>query len=282
MNRLTKWAVRGALGLGAVAVIAVGGVYAASEAIRTQRWDKAPVHIVKVQDDGAVARGARLATVYGCHDCHGQDLTGRTFHEDSIVRITGANLTLAAARQSDEELARAIRMGVAADGRGLWVMPSEAFATLTDAETADLIAYLRTFKSAGPPRNALQVKFVGRLGVVLGKFRSAAANLADHPAQAIDLGPAHAQGRSLSRACMECHGTDLKGGGALNTPDLTIAATYSPADFERLMHTGVASADRRLPMMGPTAEARFKGLSHEEISALHAYLKARAEALPIR
>lgn len=280
MNRIAKWAARAGLGLVGAAAVATGAVYAGSEMVRAKHWPKAAQEVQASRDPGAVARGARLARIYGCHDCHGADLTGRRFHDDGVAVITGANLSLAAPRQSDADLARAIRTGVAADGRGLWVMPSEALATLSDQETGDLIAYLRTFPPRGQPHETVKVGFVGRLGVVLGKFKPAPAILAERPAHALDLGPRHARGRALARACMECHGSALTGGGPLKAPDLTIAASYDLAAFTRLMRTGVAAGERTLPMMSPTARDRFALFSDDEIAALHGYLRARAEKTP--
>jgi mono/diheme cytochrome c family protein len=156
-------------------------------------------------------------------------------------------------------------------------MPSDAFSRLSDAETADLITYLRTFPARGAPQPAKVLGPVGRVGVLIGKFRSAPAILkASRDAGPPDLGPQFAQGRTLARACMECHGLDLKGSTTVNAPDLAIAGAYDPADFERLLRTGVAAGGRKLGLMSEVAPGRFNAFSHEEIAALHAYLKARA------
>lgn len=118
---------------------------------------------------------------------------------------------------------------------------------------------------------------VGRLGVLLGKFRSAPEQIAaQHGLSPADMGPAHAQGRSLARACMECHGVDLKGGSTTGAPDLTIAAAYDFADFDRLLRTGVAAGGRRLGLMSESAPRRFDSLTPQEMHALHDYLRARA------
>jgi mono/diheme cytochrome c family protein len=282
VNRVAKWGARIGLGLVAAAVLASGAVYVSSEVIRRRHWPKQPITLVASTDPQAAARGERLARIMGCQDCHGADLTGRLFHDEpAVARIAGANLTLAAAHQSDADLARAIRTGVGSDGRGLWVMPSSAFTTLTDAETADLIAYVRSVKPAGGPGVGIQLGPIGRLGVALGQFHSEPATLAKPRPAAFDAGAAHAQGRALSRACMECHGVDLKGSGTgLKAPDLTMAASYPLADFKRFMRTGLAAGDRQLPMMSPTARARFAVLTDDEIAALHGYLQARAEQMP--
>lgn len=53
-------------------------------------------------------------------------------------------------------------------------------------------------------------------------------------------------GRRLARACIEFHGPALAGRETLGARDLTIAAAYDLADFEKLLRTGVAAGDRRL------------------------------------
>jgi cytochrome c553 len=279
VKRIVRWIVVGFAALAVVVVVAGLGAFAASEAVFRWPYAKPSVNLRASTDPGAVARGRRLATVAGCHDCHGDDFSGKLFHDEpAIVRAWAPNLTLVASQHSDAELDRAIRHGVGADGRTLWVMPSEAFAQLTDAETADLLAYLRTFRPAGAKQPALQLGPVGRVGLLLGKFESAPKALEKvGDRRPVDLGPQFAQGRSLSRACVECHGAELKGGGPTGAPDLNIVGAYEPEDFERLMRTGLAAGGRKVGLMTQIAPPRFNALSHEEIAALHAYLKARAQ-----
>jgi cytochrome c553 len=280
MKRVLKWLGLGLAGLVGVAVLAVALLYAGTEIMIRRSHPKAPVTITASRDLGAAARGAHLAKVYGCNDCHGANLEGRLFFDEMpLARIAGPNLSLKIGHQSDADLARAIRQGVAADGRELWIMPSDAFANLTDAETADLLAYLRSKPPIGHVQIDKQLGPVGRLGAVLGKFRSAPALIAANRGAGLpDLGPQFAQGRSLARACVECHGADLKGSDGVKSPDLTIAGAYDEADFERLLRTGIGAGDRKLGLMSETAPGRFNAWSHQEIGALHAYLKARAAA----
>jgi hypothetical protein len=58
-----------------------------------------------------------------------------------------------------------------------------------------------------------------------------------------------------------------------------IAASYDPADFERLLRTGKAAGNRELRLMSASSRIRFATLSDAEIAALHGYLKARAEGV---
>lgn len=279
MKRVLKWAGYGAAGVVVFVLFAVAGALTASEMMI--RWPASGEAATLISAKaGSVERGGRIAKLNGCHDCHGDRLEGRLFHDEMpILRAWGPNLTQIAAAQSDAELDRAIRHGVAGDGRRLWVMPSFALSQLSDQEAADLIAYVRSFPVTGEAQPRLQVGHLGRLGVLLGKFESEPAMLAKAgPPVLPDYGPQFAQGREVAELCVECHGADLKGMDLLKSPDLTMAASYDRADFTRLLHEGVAAGDRKLDgLMGGVARSRFNALTEAEIAALHNYLKVRAE-----
>jgi mono/diheme cytochrome c family protein len=280
MKRLLKWAGYGLAGIVALLLVVIGGAFAVSEAMIRWPAEKPTVRLVAASDPGAVERGRVVAKLNGCHDCHGKDLQGQLFHDEMpIIRAWGPNLSQLMTKQTDADLDRAIRHGVAADGRRLWIMPSSAFAHLSDQETADLVAYLRTYRPTGEKQPRFQVGPVGRLGVLLGQFKSEPDVLkANGPGLKLeDLGPQHAEGRELARACIECHGQTLAGSAMVKSPDLSIVASYDPEDFERLLHTGVAAGNRKLGLMSAVAPARFGDLTSEQIAALQGYLKARAD-----
>lgn len=279
MNRILKWAGYGLAGVVGACALAVGGAFAVSEAMIRWPVEKPAATLVASRDPGAVSRGLKVAKLNGCHDCHGDRLEGRLFHDEMpIIRAWGPNLALLLAEQSDADFDRAIRHGVAGDGRRLWIMPSSAFAHLTDQEMADLMAYLRTYKPVGEEQPRFQVGPVGRIAVLLGKFKSEADTIRETGGLKLeDLGPRHAVGRHVARACVECHGQTLEGSPILKSPSLDMAASYDPADFHRLLRTGVAAGDRRLGLMTAVGPSRFNALSDQEIAALQDYLKARAE-----
>lgn len=279
MKPVLKWAGYGLAGVVSACVLAVGGALAVSEAMIRWPVEKPTATLVASSDPGAVARGRKVAKLNGCHDCHGDRLEGRLFHDEMpIIRAWGSNLSLLLAERSDADFDRAIRHGVGGDGRRLWIMPSNAFAHLTDQEMADLMAYLRTFKPTGQVQPRSQIGHVGRIGILLGQFTSEPDMIRTNgPLKLEDLGPEHAEGRQVARACIECHGQTLKGSPFLKSPDLNMAASYDPADFEKLMRTGIAAGDRKLGLMTAVGPARFNDLTSDEIAALQGYLKARAQ-----
>ncbi|MEW5684638.1 MAG: c-type cytochrome [Pseudomonadota bacterium] len=282
MKRVLKVAGYVLAGLVSLVVLIVAGAFVGSEAMI--RWPVArpastlPAAIAAATDPDALARGKRLAKLTGCHDCHGDNLEGKLFHDEMpILRAYAPNLSRALAGRTDAEIDLAIRHGVGVDGRRLWVMPSSAFSQLSDRETADLIAYLRTYRPAGEIQPRIQVGPVGRIGVLLGKFSSEPDTLAKAAPRLADAGSQHAEGRALARLCVECHGPALEGSPMMKSPDLSIAASYDAEDFERLMSTGVAAGGRKIGLMTAMGPARFHALTREEVAALHGYLKARAQ-----
>lgn len=280
MKTLLKWAGRGFAALLMVFVLAAAFVWLRSEATLRQTYPKPTSAGLKLDGGAAqIERGRHLATIYGCNDCHGADLTGLLFHDEpAVARLWAPNLTHVARDWSAEDIDRALRHGVRPDGRGLWVMPASAFSRLSDEDASAVIAYLKTQGARGSVRPRLKVGPVGRVGVVLGKFEGE-VELLKAPRAPADLGPQLRRGRYLAMtACAECHGMALEGSkGALTTPDLTIAAAYDKPGFERFLRTGVAADGKPRGLMTQMAKTRFAHFTPEEFDALYAYLVARAE-----
>ena len=137
---------------------------------------KMPVHrepypdaekgFAKADFSDPVRRGAYLVTIGHCMECHstfsagvsdfkdGLGHGGRKFGSaivkglpDTVVPNITADPAAGIGTWSDAEIARAIRQGVARDGRRLNPpMAYPFYAGLSDADTADIIAYLRTLK----------------------------------------------------------------------------------------------------------------------------------------
>ena len=254
-----------------------GWVYAKGDGVLHHRY---PLPASAALPPASVAQGAHLAVIYGCTDCHGDDLRGRPFpHPDPFSSVTSATLTQKAKTYSDADFDRVIREGVTPEGYSVEFMPSNAFTHMSDAEASAIISYIRSLPAGGPDTAEWRPGWKGYWRLGTGKFPPGHAFMADAKRlQPRDLGAATAAGRHLTAvACSECHGADLTGqkGGP---PDLVIAGAYDPADFRRLLRTGVAAGGRELPMMSPTARKRFSHFTEDEVEAIRAYLVARANA----
>ncbi len=103
-------------------------------------------------DGRGVAKGKRLAKLYGCSEgCHGKGIEGAVQYDQLMVgRVVAPNLTSAVRRYSDPELAAIIRTGVRPDGHNI-IMMSEFLRLLTDEELGDIVAYLRSVPAVEGP-----------------------------------------------------------------------------------------------------------------------------------
>lgn len=240
-----------------------------------------PVPIAAATDPGAAARGKALADVTGCTDCHRDDLRGGPFIDEGWLhgRYHASNLTLVAAKSSDEDLARIVRLGVKPDGRGVVAMPSFGFVRLTDAEMSDLLAFIRSRPPGGEVQPPHHVGPLDQWDLWRGdKLRLAVDYVATERVKDPREIPGHEAGRHLARiVCAECHGGDLRGNGwDSGAPDLVVAASYDLQAFTRLLREGVPLGGRKLGLMGRVARDRLRKLSDDQVAQLHAYLVARA------
>jgi mono/diheme cytochrome c family protein len=254
-----------------------GWVHVKADGVLHRRYPLPPPAALPAGD---AAVGAHLAVVYGCTDCHGDDLRGRPYpHPDPFTSVNSANLTVKARTYSDADFARVIREGLTPAGFSVEFMPSNAFTHMTDGEVAAIVAYVRSLPAGGADVAEWRPGWKGTWQLANGQFLPGQAFfMADGRKTPRDEGPATGVGRHLTAvACSECHGNDLTGhkGGP---PDLMIAGAYDPADFRRLLKTGVAAGGRQVGMMSGAARKRFSHFTDEEVEAIRLYLVARANA----
>jgi cytochrome c553 len=245
---------------------------------RTHRVATAQLEIPS--NAAALERGAHLARIHGCTDCHGANLEGRIFVDAPPFRVVAPNLTPGEGGIGDQYDSRtfdaAIRHGIGADGRALFIMPSAAFHQLGDEDAAALIAYLRQLR---PVDNALpptEFRPLGRVLAAVALDPDMEVTLEPARSAAPPPGPTATYGEYLaSITCAYCHGPQLEGAQppmpeSPPAPALAAAGRWSPAEFELALRTGMTPDGRRLdPEYMPwsfTAQ-----MSSEEIQALHAY-----------
>ncbi len=273
-------AVGSLVGLG---IIGYALVYVLSERVLHRTYQVPGVALAIPTDPESIREGRRLATIRGCfHDCHGKEAEGQVMFDDPLIaRIVAPNLPAAVRRYSDAQIAVIVRNGLRPDGRSLMVMPAEAFAGMTDADLGRIIAFLKNLPPAPGPGPSVSVGPLGRVGLVTGKFKTAARLIADTvpPPGATDQEAE--RGRYLARTiCAECHGTSLRGDANpdFTSPDLRMVASYSSEAFTRLLRTGVALGERNVGVMSLQARKNLSQLTDSEIAALYRYLHAMPEA----
>lgn len=279
MRKFLKWTGFVVVGVVAVALAAFAWLYLASERVLARKYTATdPVSLTIPGEASEIAQGQRIAQLAGCLHCHGDNLTGGVVDDiPNFVRLVAPNISTLLPAYSDAQLATMLRKGVKPDGHSVLFMPSEMFRHLGDADLARLIAWLRTMPAIPEGvEEKTQVRIIGRLILANGDYKPGALAIESSP-PAVDTFDANgpvSHGRYLTmNFCSECHGQDLQGFAPINAPALSVAKGYSPEQFARLMHDGVALGDRELKLMGPASRARFANFTPEETAAVHAFLR---------
>jgi cytochrome c553 len=282
MAKVWRWTGYVVIAVLSLITVAAAAVWVISSHKLHQQLAGRPENLVR-PTAAQLADGNRQLRVLACMSCHGEGLRGNLVIDDpSLAQLYAPNLTLIAANATDQQLARAIRQGIAVDGRPLLLMPSMQYSRLGDGEVAALIAAIRALPRGGEPSPAPRPGPLGIIGIALGQFETAPQLVqSDAGKFPVDLGPRYESGRALVMVnCAECHGPALKGTElerGLNSPDLTIAAGYDLPQFTRFMRTGIAAGNRHLPVMSRRARDAFSHYTDDEIGSIHAYLVARAD-----
>jgi cytochrome c553 len=228
--------------------------------------------------------GERLSHVLGCRGCHGERLEGEQFSDDSagLGRVYASNLTRALPTMTDAELERLLRTGRHPKRGDLWIMPTQVFQRLSEADMRALIAHLRTISPSGKRTPPPVFSAKGRNFIKSGGMRPAASIMATYRTTLPpDMGANVALGRYIAEnTCSECHGASLKGipdfEPKVSTPDLDIAGAYSEQELTSLLTGGKGKTKPDLGLMTAVGKEHFGYLTPHERAAVIAYVKARA------
>ncbi len=273
-------------------LVAMAAVYAVSNS-RTGKHFTVQVQAVPVPSGAAaIGEGQRLFLTRGCTDCHDADLAGKEFVNDPLAgRFTGANLTRgrggAAATFTDADFVRAIRHGVAPDGRALLMMPSTDFNRMNDADVGLLIAYIRSAapvdRTSPPPRPGPLMRVLYLLGQ---NPLLVTAEVIDHSLPPSASAPAAVSveyGHYVAAGCTGCHGPGLSGGAIPGAPpDWPLAMNitqdtatgigkWSEEQFETAVRKGKRPDGTAIRF--PMPWQNFSKMTDTEIKALWAYLR---------
>lgn len=270
--------------------IGVAGLYAWTGA-ELRQTEPVPTHaFVAPTDSASVARGEHvLRVVAKCSECHGEDLGGKVFIDDpAFGRVFAPNLTRGnggiAAAYADADFERAIRHGVARDGRRLVIMPSNEFQYLSDDDLGALVAYLKSVPPVdrvGPP---IRIGPVARALYVAGQlplFPAEEVLHANTPVPSVPVDSTVEYGEYFARiGCSGCHGATYGGGKIPGTPpDWPATANLTPtgighyefADFQRVLETGVRPDGTTLHPLMPVAATKL--MTPVEMTAVFKYLR---------
>lgn len=284
MKKIFKWVGILLLVLLGTGIVAYGAmVYTVKQKLNTvYNFQVKPIEFRT--DTETIARGAYLYHIVAqCQECHGEELSGQVIESTFLTGdIVVPNLTSGkgglTSDVTDMDLLRAIRHGVHKDGTSVLLMLSNYFYYLSDADTAALIAYIR---SVPPVDNDLPPMKYGPMAYfyILQDPTLLPASVIDHDAERpADPAPGVTleYGRYMGLVCRGCHGENMAGGTApgagLNLTPGGDLGSWTEEDFLNTMRTGVSPSGRKLdPMLMPW-ETLGK-MTDEDLKAIWLYLK---------
>lgn len=251
------------------------------------------VYAVKLQslalpnDSASYALGKHIAGIRGCLECHGADLGGKAFLDEStpLGLLYASNLTRGRGGISytDQDWIRALRHGLGKDNKSLWFMPSPEVSTpLSNRDMGALIYYLKSQPPVDKTHPAKEIKPLGRLLTFLGEFPLLPAEAIDHNAQPVDHIPAAvdpAYGKYLAVTCSGCHGANFKGGPGHSPGEPAIADLTQTGNVGKWTSDGFVTAMRT----GKTPDGRLlsdfmpwkylsKTYTEDELKAIYLFL----------
>lgn len=273
-----KWVKRIAVAIVSVVVLALVVVYGGSQWIIRTTHDVALTPIAIPKDAASIEDGGRLAKIFGCRGCHGPNSEGLVWDSPPwfVGTIAPPGIARKIAPYTDEELLRLIRHGIRKDGTSIFVMPTVSHRFIADDDAGKLIAWLRTLKP-GPKDVTRATTFgpLGRFGLLTGEFKpSFQAETVAPRTRPVEVGRYF-----FDSVCSECHklGEPFKtDSGQVAPPLATMAASYSPEAFRKLLRTGVGMKPGDLGLMTEVPKEATYAMTDAEIAATHDFLKSEA------
>ncbi|HEY2628259.1 MAG TPA: cytochrome c, partial [Usitatibacter sp.] len=150
------------------------------------------VPVAFAKDPAAIRLGKYLFETRGCAECHGADGRGIVFLDTPEgLYVKTPNITSGAGglprEYTEGDWVRAVRHGVNPKGHALFLMPSEDYNRLGDADFAALIAYTRSLPPVSGSGAEIRMPLIVKALYGAGVIRDAAEKI-DHrlpPAQPV-------------------------------------------------------------------------------------------------
>jgi mono/diheme cytochrome c family protein len=215
---------------------------------------------------------------------------GSVLFEEGSARLVAPNITsdpeTGIGKWSDDAIARAIREGIAADGRALFpVMPYEHFRQMSDEDLASAVVFIRSLPPVHSELPPTKIPFL------FARLIQSAPRPVIEPVPDLDMSTLAKRGAYLAgiATCSDCHtplspkfqpipGMELAGGSPMGegvasaniTPDASGIGYYDEALFIEAIRTGHVRA-RKLKAAMPWWV--FRNMTDDDLKALFAYLR---------
>lgn len=236
-----------------------------------------------------IQRGAHLIEIKGCTDCHGKDLSGKVFlNETGLGLISASNLTKGkgglASDYGVKEWVLALKHGVNKDGKPLLFMPSHETALLSKQDINAIISYCERIKNVD---RVLPESKIGPLVKILtyyDKMPLLPVEMIDHEKPMIlqaEKNVGIAQGAYLAVSCRGCHRDNMDGGDPLvpgmpSVPSITKRGNlknWNAEEFRIALKTGKTPSGHQ--MKNDEMPWKMTGkYTDDEIQSLYLYLKS--------
>jgi mono/diheme cytochrome c family protein len=252
-----------------------------------------PVEVTPIAlptDQGALDRGAYLYKSRGCAVCHGANGAGAIVINDGGFFAKAPHIApgegSATANYKPEDWVRTIRHGVKPNGEPTFIMPSEDFNRLTDADVGAIVSYVRTMPAVAGTGSEFRVPLIVRFLYAAGMIKDAAEKI-DHglpPAQPFASSDEMAHGAYVAAACKGCHNEFFSGGAIPGAPPTwPPAANLTPGPGGALTRYANAEALAAMFTSGKRPDGTdvsnvmpfpmLSQMSSDDVGALYSFLK---------
>jgi mono/diheme cytochrome c family protein len=232
-----------------------------------------------------------------CAGCHGEDLGGieNWFNSPPLGTIDSANLTSGkggvGSAYTDQDFVNAIRHGIDAQGKPIFMPAVAATAYLGNEELGAIIAYIRTLPPVDRELKGERLSPVAKIMLASGMLGDLPVEIVPHETT-ITAPPAGASveyGKYMvdTHDCRICHGPDLNGGPfpdptvPVISPNITpggIVANWTEEEFINTIRTGVKPDGYGMnPALMPWKD--YAKFYDHELQAIYMYLTS-LDALP--
>lgn len=291
LKKILKWT---ALVVGAAVLLLLLGyvkVYWSINRKLNKIYDVKAESINIPNDSASYFNGEHLVQIKGCTDCHGANLSGKIFIDNSpLGRISASNITKGKGGLPQDfdtnDWIRAIRHGIDREGKSLIIMPAQEFNALSENDLGCIIAYCSKQPPVDHTLPENRLLPLARILADLDKIPLIVAAKIDHDKPIIHdveeaVSPEY--GEYLATACVGCHRPDFKGGGPIapgfpSVPNITASGKvggWTETDFIKMLRTGQTPTGRQVDAKN-MPWTMTKQYSDTEIKALYAFLKSRS------